>query len=295
MARRRGRPSDFDLAKLIVGTIFLLSLVYTGSLKGALQLGTAVLLIGGGLVVAGLFLLKSRRRAIATPAKSSRRPRVKQRTDDPPISDLDQEIGRQSHRPVATEAEKPTEWSRELIQSLDWKRFEELCAAYFEAKGRRATVTDLGADGGVDVLLYGESDPEKVLGIVQCKAWREKPVGVKEIRELLGLMTDKGCPLGVYITTSGYTPDAKAFAEGKHIKLMDTGQLLQLIQELPSESQALLLEKTTEGDYTTPSCPNCGTKLVSRTSRKGKNAGQFFWGCPNFPGCRYTMPFGKST
>mgnify|MGYP006284710423 FL=1 len=147
----------------------------------------------------------------------------------------------------------------------------------------------------MDVLLYGESDPEKVLGIVQCKAWREKLVGVKEIRELLGLMTAQGCPMGVYITTSSYTPDAKAFAEGKHIKLMDTGQLLQLIQELPSESQALLLEKTTEGDYTTPSCPNCGTKLVSRTSRKGKNAGQFFWGCPNFPGCRYTMPFGKST
>ena len=274
----------------------MLSLVYTGSLKGALYLGIAVLFIGGGLVVVGFFVLKSRRQPIVTPAKSSRRPRVKKQTSYPPISGLDQEIDRQqSHRPVDTEAEKPTEWSRELIQSLDWKRFEELCAAYFEAKGRKATVTDLGADGGVDVLLYGESDPEKILGIVQCKAWSEKPVGVKEIRELLGLMTDNVCPLGVYITTSGYTPDAQAFAEGKHIKLMDTEQLLKLIHELPQESQAALLQTTTAGDYTTPSCPNCGTKLVSRTSRKGNNAGQLFWGCASFPRCRYTMPLGKST
>jgi restriction system protein len=191
--------------------------------------------------------------------------------------------------PIKPVDSKPAEWSLDLIKRLDWKHFEELCAAYFQAKGRKAKVTDLGADGGIDVLLYGDSDPNKVLGVVQCKAWTQKPVGVRQIRELLGVMTDVGCPLGVYVATSGYTPDAEAFAEGKHIKLMSAAQLLELIQKLPPEAQAKLLEQATSGDYTTPSCPSCGSKLVLRTARRGNRPGKQFWGCRNYPRCRYTM------
>lgn len=34
-------------------------------------------------------------------------------------------------------------------------------------------------------------------------------------------------------------------------------------------------------------CPKCGGKLVLRTATKGANAGNRFWGCANFPKCRY--------
>ena len=37
---------------------------------------------------------------------------------------------------------------------------------------------------------------------------------------------------------------------------------------------------------TAPKCPLCGTVMVGRTSRKGSNKGQQFWGCPRFPKCR---------
>jgi ssDNA-binding Zn-finger/Zn-ribbon topoisomerase 1 len=184
---------------------------------------------------------------------------------------------------------KPGEWSLDVIKSLDWKVFEELCAAYFVAMGRRAEVTENGADGGVDVLLYGQDNPEKVLGIIQCKAWSNKPIGVKAIREMFGVMHDIGCPLGVFAATSGYSDDAKAFAKDKHIKLLDASELLKLIQALPAETQSKLLADTTLGDYQTPSCPSCGTKLISRTAKSGKNAGDSFWGCSSFPKCRYTM------
>ena len=48
------------------------------------------------------------------------------------------------------------------------------------------------------------------------------------------------------------------------------------IQELPEkeEQQELI-------------CPRCGSALVLRTARKGKNAGNQFYGCSNFPKCRY--------
>lgn len=34
-------------------------------------------------------------------------------------------------------------------------------------------------------------------------------------------------------------------------------------------------------------CPRCGAKLVLRTAKKGNNAGKNFYGCSNYPNCRY--------
>lgn len=293
MARRRRKKIDeFDLAKLIVGAVFLLSYAYTKNLKTAFQLGVIFLVVGGALFGLVLYLRRSDRSGSFASGKKS--VPVTRKSKNLPASKLEQEFYQQFRRPAISKMDKPVEWSLELIRSLDWKCFEDLCAGYFQAKGRRAKVTNLGADGGVDVLLYGDNDPEKILGVVQCKAWMQKPVGVREVRELLGVMTDVGCPLGVYVATSGYTPDAKAFADGKHIKLIDAEQLLALIQVLPVELRAELLQKTTTADYTTPSCPSCGIKLVTRISSKGNNAGQSFWGCSNFPRYRYTIHRAKS-
>ncbi len=104
----------------------------------------------------------------------------------------------------------------QLIEQLEWKRFEELCAACFEAKGHTVKITGLGADGGVDFYLYGKNgDPTRPLGVVQCKAWSSSRIGVKSIRELLGIMTDVGCPLGIFITTTSYTPEAESSLPAK--------------------------------------------------------------------------------
>ena len=37
---------------------------------------------------------------------------------------------------------------------------------------------------------------------------------------------------------------------------------------------------------TTPSCPKCGSTMILRESKKGKNAGRKFWGCSKFPRCK---------
>lgn len=34
-------------------------------------------------------------------------------------------------------------------------------------------------------------------------------------------------------------------------------------------------------------CPKCGGQLIIRTAKKGKNVGNQFYGCSNFPKCRY--------
>lgn len=34
-------------------------------------------------------------------------------------------------------------------------------------------------------------------------------------------------------------------------------------------------------------CPKCGSSMVIRETKKGQNIGKKFWGCSNFPKCRY--------
>jgi restriction system protein len=180
-------------------------------------------------------------------------------------------------------------WSLELLKCLDWKRFEELCTWYFQESGHTAKVTGAGADGGVDIWIYDAADAGTVSGVAQCKAWTDKQVGVKEVRELFGVMNHVGCRYGVFFGMSGFTIEARSFAANKEIDLVSAEQLLDLIAVLPREVQDKLLERATSGDYATPSCPSCGIKLVVRTAGKGARAGRQFWGCSNYPRCKYKM------
>lgn len=292
MARRRiKRHGNIHLAKVIVGVVFFLALVFTKQVKYAIQFGLVIVVIGGALVgLAVYFRGNDRPAGFASPNRFSgigSHPRIA--LPENPFQHFDQRVPILDNRDTI----KSLSWSLELIRSLDWKRLEELCAWYFQAKGRKAKLTCLGADGGADILLYRTTDTDEIFGVVQCKAWTKKPVGVREIRELLGVMTDMGCPLGIFVAIAGYTPKAMAFVEGKHITLIDVERLLGMIQKLPLEAQNVLLQKTTSGDYTTPSCPSCGTKLVLRTSGKDGYERQQFWGCRNFPRCRYTMRQAK--
>jgi len=41
-------------------------------------------------------------------------------------------------------------------------------------------------------------------------------------------------------------------------------------------------------DKKSKQCPKCGSELVLRTAKKGANAGNQFYGCSNYPKCRYT-------
>lgn len=38
----------------------------------------------------------------------------------------------------------------------------------------------------------------------------------------------------------------------------------------------------------TPTCPRCGSSMVRRTARRGRNAGGQFWGCSRYPRCKGT-------
>lgn len=91
-------------------------------------------------------------------------------------------------RPEPKQVPRPTAWSLELLRQIEWKRFEELSAAFYRELGHRSETIRYGADGGIDAKLF-HGDSLEPVAIVQCKAWNSRPVGVKPVRELLGVMT----------------------------------------------------------------------------------------------------------
>ncbi len=180
-----------------------------------------------------------------------------------------------------------TTWSLKLIQDIEWKRFEELATAFYLEKGIRAEATTLGADGGIDIKLY-QDDSGLPTSLVQCKAWYNEQVGVKEIREFLGVLTHEKIDKGFYMTSGVFSEEAILTAKANRINLINGEMFLLMIQRLSKESQNKLLSLATAGDYKTPSCSKCGIKMIRR---KGDRLD--FWGCSNFPRCRQKMNIRK--
>ena len=183
--------------------------------------------------------------------------------------------------------ERPSDWSLQLIQDIEWKRFEELSIAYYLEKGIRAEATSLGADGGIDIKLYPEASTNPD-AIVQCKEWNSRQVGVKQIHEFLDVMALENVAKGFYMTAGEYSDDAREIAKATKIHLINAEMLLMMIKRLPEESQKGLLALATEGDYTTPTCPSCDVKMVRRSGKRGD-----FWGCQNYPQCHQMLHPGS--
>jgi restriction system protein len=188
---------------------------------------------------------------------------------------------------------KPSAWSLALIQTIEWKRFEDLCAEFYREKGIHCETTPLGPDGGIDIRLFQEAGEGgnsgvgadgRTTAIAQCKAWGDRLVGVKPVRELLGVMTHEKIPKAFFMTSGSFTDDARSVALVNRITLLDGKLFLAMIERLPEASRQRLLAFAIAGDYTTPSCPRCGVKMIAREGARGR-----FWGCPAYPKCRHTL------
>ena len=153
-------------------------------------------------------------------------------------------------------APRPNQWSTDVLRDIEWKRFEDLCLAFYRAKGIRAESTPLGPDGGVDVRLYQDgAAPDRCTAIVQCKAWGDRQVGVKPVRELRGVMAHEQLKKAFFMAPGGYTDEAKAFARENRITLLDGTLFLAMLKRLPNDENLRLLAFATEGEMDDPDLP----------------------------------------
>lgn len=171
----------------------------------------------------------------------------------------------------------------ESIRALPWKKFEELLAEAYRRQGYSVREnSSLGSDGGVDLEL----EKGGRIYVVQCKQWRDEKVPVHVIREMFGVMTAQHAS-GVHVVTSGmFTQEAKNFAADKPIDLIDGNVLAEMIRNVQAGGNSVRSLAATGRR-----CPRCNGQLVVRTARRGGNAGSKFWGCADYPNCKYTEPY----
>lgn len=115
---------------------------------------------------------------------------------------------------------------------LDPFEFESLIAQLLKAMGLAVEQTKKTGDGGIDVLAYSS---QPIVGghyVVQCKRYAvNNKVDVSTIRDLFGVVTSERASKGVMITTSGFTQQAKEFACGKPLELIDGTALTILLRK----------------------------------------------------------------
>lgn len=172
-------------------------------------------------------------------------------------------------------------WNLELLKAIEWKRYEDVCKEYLKLRHCDANTTCIGADGGIDIKIVNSEN--KTIALAQCKAYNN-PIKVNLVRELYGVMAHEKVRTGIFLTTSTFSKDAQEFAKEKQLLLIDGNEMIKLINEMEPEKQRALYETATEGDYKTPTCARCDTKMILRKGPKGD-----FWGCKNFPKCKSTL------
>lgn len=194
-------------------------------------------------------------------------------------------IGRQKRRGLLSDVATSTDGA--ALRSMSWRDFELLVAEAFRRRGYVVTETGGGgADGGIDLQLTRDGETF----LVQCKHWKAYKVSVNIVRELYGVMAAKGAAGGFVVTSGVFTSEARSFAQGCNIELIDGAALKKLVDAVQPPTKTNNISPRPHvmrsAEVVNPACPRCGSAMLTRQAKRGANAGSVFWGCSSYPQCR---------
>lgn len=126
---------------------------------------------------------------------------------------------------------KALEFIKDKVNRLDWEEMQQLVAGVLRGMGYKTKVSPNGPDRGKDIVAspdgFGFESPRIIVEVKH----RGSSMGSQEIRGFLGgrHKDDKG----LYVSTSGFSKDARYEAERANIPLtlMDIDDLVQAVLE----------------------------------------------------------------
>lgn len=131
---------------------------------------------------------------------------------------------------------------QDRVDKLDPWQMKSLVGGLLQAMDYNAQVSPKGPDGGVDVLAYKDAFGfEKPIIKVQVKH-RKDTSSAPEIQQLLGANPIDANSL--FVSTGGFTSQAKVVAKRNSVKLIDLEELVSLVvqwyEQMPNDIRALL-------------------------------------------------------
>lgn len=125
--------------------------------------------------------------------------------------------------------ERAFEFTKDMIQKLDWDEMQQLVAGILRAMGYKTRVSSPGPDKGVDIIASPDG-----LGLEQPRIRAEvkhktETVGASLLRSFIGGLRQND--RGLYVSTGGFTKEARYEAERSTIPvtLIDIDELADLL------------------------------------------------------------------
>lgn len=166
------------------------------------------------------------------------------------------------------------------IDKMTGIEFENFVKAVYEKRGYRVTTTPQTNDYGCDLVLQRDG----VRSVVQVKRYKTT-VGIAAIQQIIGAIRHYDANDAKVVTNNYYTSQAKNLASSNGVELIDRDGVVRMLNELNVISETEKLPAAAVDIRKT--CPRCNGNLVLRTRTNGD--GTSFYGCSNFPNCRYTV------
>jgi restriction system protein len=189
------------------------------------------------------------------------------------------------------------------LRGMSWPEFDRLLGQLLRDRGLAFLAELGGRPEGADVVA--KKDEKRHL--VQFKHWRAKAVDLNALRELFGVVVDKRMASGIVVTSGKFSPEAREFATGRNLELIDGYQITlwmrRFTQEIDPAAAASGSSGTAPRDGTDvvtmgnekSTCPECASPMAVKMQRAGLTAGQKFWVCSRYPECRGTRPYGDES
>lgn len=113
------------------------------------------------------------------------------------------------------------------LKKMNWEDYEELVKKIFQNKGYSVSrIGGNGSDGGIDLIVKKTKFGLTHTSMVQCKRYNQN-VGVKTIREMYAVGIHNGFKHVYIYTTADFTKEAKDFAKGKNMTLVNGEQTIK--------------------------------------------------------------------
>ncbi|MFK5913829.1 MAG: restriction endonuclease [Woeseiaceae bacterium] len=169
------------------------------------------------------------------------------------------------------------------LKTLTDEEFDKLVRKIFKQRGYAIVENE---DPNIDLVLQ----ENQITTYVQYKQWRKDSIDIDEVEAFYLMMQENNIRYGIVLSAGLFTLEALEFSLGKTLMLIngiDFSQMIDILMSSDSEAEEEnKIEEQPVMPELEPLCPICSQQMIKRTARKGKNAGNTFWGCSTFPNCR---------
>ena len=113
----------------------------------------------------------------------------------------------------------------EAVRAMDWEDFSGALEEGFRRQGYVVSRLTGTAANGADFELTRDGR----VALVGCKRWKAARAGIGPLRELDNARRTRDAHEGIYVAAGEVSDNARAFAAGNHIRLLQDNELAGLL------------------------------------------------------------------